>query len=97
MSTLDLLDDSFPHGTPNGYRRGCRTAACPALIPCRTVHTRYVGDFSFARLFDAGTPLTETLERDAAARESWQTVLQTAPNSPAGLTAAEYLAQLRDQ
>lgn len=69
MSTLDLLDDSFPHGTPNGYRRGCRTAACPALIPCRTVHTRYVGDFSFARLFDAGTPLTEILERDAAARD----------------------------
>lgn len=69
MSTLDLLDDSFPHGTPNGYRRGCRTAACPALIPCRTVHTRYVGDFSFARLFDAGTPLAEILERDAAARD----------------------------
>ena len=69
MSTLDLLDDSFPHGTPNGYRRGCRTAACPALIPCRTVHIRYVGDFSFARLFDAGTPLAEILERDAAARD----------------------------
>ena len=56
MSTLDLLDDSFPHGTPDGYRRGCRTAACPALIPCRTVHTRYAGDFSFAKLIDAGTP-----------------------------------------
>lgn len=67
MSTLDLLDDSFPHGTPNGYRRGCRTAACPALIPCRTVHTRYVGDFSFAKLIDAGVPLAEIRERDAAA------------------------------
>lgn len=69
MSTLDLLDDSFPHGTPDGYRRGCRTAACPALIPCRTIHTRYVGDFSFAKLIDAGTPLSEILERDAAARD----------------------------
>lgn len=69
MSTLDLLDDSFPHGTPDGYRRGCRTAACPALIPCRTVHTRYAGDFSFAKLIDAGTPLAEILERDAAARD----------------------------
>ena len=69
MSTLDLLDDSFPHGTPDGYRRGCRTAACPALIPCRTIHTRYAGDFSFAKLIDAGTPLAEILERDAAARD----------------------------
>ncbi|MBS0476339.1 MAG: hypothetical protein JSR28_14495 [Proteobacteria bacterium] len=68
MSTLDLLDDRFPHGTPDGYRHGCRTAACPALIPCRTVHTRYVGDYSFAKLIDAGTPLAEILERDEAAR-----------------------------
>jgi hypothetical protein len=68
MSTLDLLDDSFPHGTPTGYRNGCRTAACPALIPCRTVHTRYAGDYTFAKRFDSGMPLAEILELDAAAR-----------------------------
>ncbi|KDA04643.1 hypothetical protein DC31_05735 [Microbacterium sp. CH12i] len=68
MSTLDLLDDSFPHGTPTGHRKGCRTAACPAVIPCRTVYTRYVGDFTFARRLDAGMSLTEILEQDAAAR-----------------------------
>ncbi len=68
MSTLDLLDDSFPHGTPDGYRQGCRSAACPAVIPCRTVHSRYSGDYSFARLIDAGVPLAEILERDAAER-----------------------------
>lgn len=69
MSTLDLLDDSFPHGTPDGYRLGCRTAACPALIPCRTVHTRYAGDYTFAKLIDGGMALSEILEHDAAARE----------------------------
>jgi len=69
MSTLDLLTDTFPHGTPDGYRLGCRTAACPAVLPCRAVHTRYCGDFTFAKLIDAGVPLPEILERDAAAKE----------------------------
>jgi len=68
MSTLDLLDDSFPHGTPDGYRRGCRTAACPAVLPCRIVYTRYIGDFAFARLINAGVPLTEILEQEATER-----------------------------
>ncbi|OIJ29370.1 hypothetical protein [Microbacterium sp. LCT-H2] len=69
MSTLDLLTDTFPHGTPDGYRLGCRTIACPAALPCRDVHTRYCGDFAFAKLIDAGVPLPEILERDAAAKE----------------------------
>lgn len=68
MSTLDLLDDSFPHGTPDGYRRGCRTIACPAAIPCRTVHTRYAGDYTFAKRLDNGIPLAEILELDNAAK-----------------------------
>lgn len=69
MSTLDLLTDTFPHGTPDGYRLGCRTAACPAVLPCRTVHSRYCGDFTFAKLIDGGVPLPEILEREAAAKE----------------------------
>lgn len=69
MSTLDLLTDTFPHGTPDGYRLGCRTAACPAVLPCRTVHSRYCGDFTFAKLVDGGVPLAEILEREAAAKE----------------------------
>jgi len=69
MSTLDLLTDTFPHGTPDGYRLGCRTIACPAALPCRDVHTRYCGDFAFAKLIDAGVPLPEILERDAASKE----------------------------
>lgn len=70
MSTLDLLTDTFPHGTLDGYRLGCRTAACPAVLPCRAVHSRYCGDFTFAKLIDAGVPLAEILERDAAEKES---------------------------
>lgn len=69
MSTLDLLTTTFPHGTPEGYRLGCRTAACPAVLPCRTVHSRYCGDYTFAKLIDAGVPLSEILEREAAEKE----------------------------
>lgn len=82
MSTLDLLDDSFPHGTPAGHRQGCRTAACPAVIPCRTVYTRYVGDFTFARRLDAGMSLTEILEQDATARNVDRHRTRTAPATP---------------
>lgn len=34
--------------------------------------------------------------RDDAARQSWQSVLELAPDSPAGTTAKDYLAQLGD-
>lgn len=69
MSALDQLDDGFPHGTLEGYRRGCRGSSCGAALPCRDVYRRYNGDFGFRRLVDAGTPLEEILRRDAAERE----------------------------
>lgn len=68
MSALDLLDDSFPHGTPEGFRAGCRGGACPAPLSCRAVNTRYSGDFTFRRLIDSGMPLDEILDRDATER-----------------------------
>ncbi len=68
MRTLDILDDSIPHGTPHGYAEGCRGPACPAVISCRDVHRRYSGDWGFKRLIDAGVSLEEILEREAAER-----------------------------
>lgn len=68
MSAFDLLDDTFPHGTPEGFRAGCRGSVCPAPLSCRAVNTRYSGDFTFRRLIDSGMPLKEILERDAAER-----------------------------
>ena len=66
MHAFDLIDDSFPHGTPEGFRQGCRGSACPAPLSCRAVNTRYSGDFTFRRLIDSGMRLEEILERDAA-------------------------------
>jgi|GEM_PF-1304941 len=64
--TLDRLDDAFPHGSPDGYRQGCRGSVCPAPLACRDVFRRYSGDLTFKRLLDAGTPLAEILAREAA-------------------------------
>lgn len=68
MSSADLLEDSFPHGSVDGYRDGCRGALCPAVISCRDVHRRYCGDFSFKKAIDAGATLEEILQRDREAR-----------------------------
>lgn len=62
--TLDILE-TIPHGTPAGYRQGCRTAACPAPLACRDVYRRYSGDLSFKRALDAGEPLADILAREA--------------------------------
>lgn len=69
MHTIDIIGDQFPHGTPRGFTEGCRGAACPALISCRDIHTRYAGDWSFKRLIDAGTPLEEIIARERAERD----------------------------
>ncbi|MBN9212951.1 MAG: hypothetical protein BGO45_04780 [Microbacterium sp. 71-36] len=69
MRAADRLADDFPHGTIDGYRAGCRTSTCPALLPCRDVYRRYQGDYGFRRLVDQGVTLEEILRRDAAERE----------------------------
>lgn len=58
----------FPHGTPDGYDQGCKTApGCPALIPCKTVWVRYRSDWSFRRRFDAGESLEQIVAADLEA------------------------------
>lgn len=66
------LSDTFPHGTTAGYLQGCHGSHCPAVMVCRDVHRRYVGDFSFKRRFDAGVPLVQIMAQDAeeAAQEA---------------------------
>lgn len=71
MSTAaTLYAPGFPHGTVDGYRRGCHGSVCGAVIACRDVYRRYQGDFTFRRQVDAGVPVEEIYERDAAAAET---------------------------
>lgn len=62
-----LLTPDFPHGTVEGFDRGCKGGACPAAIPCRDVRRRYLSDLDFRRLVDAGVPLDEIKSIDEAA------------------------------
>ena len=63
MSALDLLDDTFPHGTVEGHARGCRGAVCPgkALFgwSCAEAWVRYRGDWCYRKRVDAGMGAAE--------------------------------------
>lgn len=69
MSAFDQLDDSFPHGSVDGHRAGCRGRICPAPISCSDVFVRYCGDFGFRRQIDAGVTAAEIFESERAERE----------------------------
>lgn len=58
MSSADLLEDGFPHGTREGYANGCRSGACPAGIEhglsCRRANMLASGDYRYQKLVRAG-------------------------------------------
>lgn len=68
MNADVITDLTFPHGTADGFRGGCNTNHCPSEVSCRTVHTRWVGDYAFRRQINAGmTPIEiVNLERKQA-------------------------------
>lgn len=73
MGAAEMLEDSFPHGTREGYEKGCRGSHCPAAedgyLTCFQARTRYVSDFAYRRRVDAGMSLAELAaadEQDAA-------------------------------
>ncbi len=64
MSAAALFDQSVPHGTPDGYQKGCRGSHCPAPVPCRDVYFRYAGDYGFRKALDAGMTAVEVVEAE---------------------------------
>jgi hypothetical protein len=58
MSSHDLYEDGFPHGTRDGYDRGCRGNACPAGIEhglsCKRAYSLGAGDYRYSRLVAEG-------------------------------------------
>ncbi|MFP7833100.1 hypothetical protein [Marisediminicola sp. LYQ134] len=66
MSTADLFEDGFPHGTHAGYLAGCKSGgACPAKVEtgvsCAQANIRYAGDRHYARLVDRGATIDEQI------------------------------------
>lgn len=58
MSSADLWEDNYPHGTPQGYDDGCRGGACPAGVryglSCKIAKAKRNGDVQYRRLVKAG-------------------------------------------
>lgn len=67
MNAQIILDETFPHGTPDGYLKGCRGGHCPNQIACRDVHRRYSGDYGFRKKIDAGESAVDITEAEARA------------------------------
>lgn len=54
MNADIITDTTYPHGTIEGFQDGCNTAHCPADVSCKTVFTRFNGDYAFRRQINAG-------------------------------------------
>jgi hypothetical protein len=59
MSSADLFVDGFPHGTPNGYQKGCRSnGVCPAKLEsgqsCKEANIRVSRDSVYRALVQSG-------------------------------------------
>lgn len=64
MSADILSDPTHPHGTAEGFARGCRGSHCPAPMICRDVHFRYQGDYAFRKAINAGETAAQIIERE---------------------------------
>ncbi|MFF1540468.1 hypothetical protein ACFVWL_10330 [Microbacterium sp. NPDC058269] len=74
MNADIITSTTCPHGTVAGFQEGCTTGHCPADVSCKTVFTRFNGDYAFRRQINAGmTPAeivaAETPEPPARARK----------------------------
>ncbi|MFT4281205.1 hypothetical protein [Microbacterium sp.] len=58
MSGADRLEDGYPHGTVEGFDRGCRSGYCPAGnehgLSCRRAKRLAAGDYRYSRLVKRG-------------------------------------------
>lgn len=63
MSSADLFEDGFPHGTADGYDKGCRGAGCSAGIEhglsCKTAKIKSRSDFQYQKLVKTGASVAE--------------------------------------
>jgi hypothetical protein len=57
-AAADMVEDSFPHGTKDGYDAGCRGRACPAGaeigLSCSRAVALSAGDYRYQKLVRAG-------------------------------------------
>lgn len=85
MGALDRLEDGYPHGTPDGYRQGCKGSHCPegdaGRLSCVQAYTRYQSDYGYRRRVDEGMSPVELWEFDARVAEEKRALVVKAPQS----------------
>lgn len=59
MSSADLFEDGFPHGTKEGFDKGCRGhGSCPGVLDfgrsCSQASMSYAGDYTYKKRVDGG-------------------------------------------
>lgn len=85
MGALDRLEDGFPHGTPDGYRQGCKGSHCPegdaGRLSCMQAYTRYQSDFGYRRRVDEGMTPVQLWEFDQKVAEEKRSLVTKAPQS----------------
>lgn len=75
MSTADLMEDGFPHGSREGFERGCRSGgACmgplEGLPTCKDAFARSRSDMHYRRRIDAGMSVQAIAAEDRADAEA---------------------------
>ncbi|WP_454113574.1 hypothetical protein [Microbacterium maritypicum] len=77
MNADIITNTTYPHGTVEGFQEGCNTAHCPADVSCKTVFTRFNGDYAFRRQINAGmTPAEIVAAEQEQAQEAAQADLR---------------------
>ncbi len=70
MSGADLFEDGFPHGTREGYAKGCHGGACPEAVEgrrtCRDANMAYAGDQVYRHRVNDGMTPVQIAEAEAA-------------------------------
>lgn len=102
MSSADLFEDGFPHGTKEGYDRGCRGhGSCPGVLDfgrsCNQASMSYAGDYTYKQRVDAGMGPAEIAELERAAGvKPAKAPMATTSVTPATVTVADSETPLGD-
>lgn len=97
-AAADRLEDSFPHGTVDGYRQGCHGAICPAGadhgLSCRRAKQLAAGDYRYQKLTKRGlTPADIAFELGLIPEPAAAPAAKPKNPAPAPTNAAQPLAE----
>ncbi len=88
----DRLEDGFPHGTPEGYKQGCRGNICPAGadhgLSCSRAKQLAAGDYRYQKLVKKGLSPFE-IAQDLGLVPDPAAVVSASQQSPRRLTSTQ--------